>query len=158
MTGLGVLTGVPGVGVGSLVGVTLLPTVGLLLGMALLTLLDVLATEAMRGLAPSEAVRGLAPSEAVRGLAPTVRGLAPTEATRGEGLARAVVGRGEGLARGEGVARTEPLDPDGVSLVPLGIVLLLLGVLGEILLPDKLPDLFISREPDLLTLPLLAER
>lgn len=145
-------------GVGSLVGVTLLPTVGLLLGMALLTLLDVLATEAMRGLAPIEAVRGLAPSEAVRGLAPTVRGLAPTEATRGEGLARAVVGRGEGLARGEGVARTEPLDPDGVSLVPLGIVLLLLGVLGEILLPDKLPDLFISREPDLLTLPLLAER
>lgn len=152
-------------GVGSLVGVTLLPTVGLLLGIALLTLLDVLATEAMRGLAPIEAVRGLAPSEAVRGLAPTVRGLAPTvrglaptEATRGEGLARAVVGRGEGLARGEGVARTEPLDPDGVSLVPLGIVLLLLGVLGEILLPDKLPDLFISREPDLLTLPLLAER
>lgn len=102
--------------------------------MALLTLVEVLATEAMRG-------EGL-----------------DTDAMRGEGLALAVAGRGEGVALGEGEARTEPLEPDVDSLEPVGIVLALLGVFGEILLPEALPDLCISLEPDLERLPLLAER
>jgi len=130
---------------------SVLLSVGLPLGIALLTLLAVLTVLAILG----EGVLGL-------GL-DTVLGLGDGVAL-GDPVVVAVRGRGDGEAAVRAGEDIEPLDPEvdsvplvGVLALGLGIVLVLLGD-GLTLLPDKEPALLISLLPLLVTLPLLVLR
>jgi len=128
---------------------SVLLSVGLPLGIALLTLLAVVTVLATLG----EGVLGL-------GLL-TVLGLGEGVAL-GDPVVVAVRGLGEGEAAVRAGEDIEPLDPEvdsvplvGVLALGLGIVLVLLGE-GLTLLPDNDPDLLISLLPLLVTLPLLV--